>query len=141
MSVTVNGSLTTYAEQQILTGHAIPALKMALFTDDPGKSGTANAEISGNGYTRSATLSFGATTQVGTAPDTGTQIANNSPIVFPSSGQSTGAWNSSNPCNGWGLMDNSSNCWFHGTFSTAPTVSASGQTITIIVGALQLQLY
>ena len=128
---------TNFAEQAILNhilrGSSMPNVSqvyVALFTTDPGETGT-GAEVAGGGYARQAASFTAPVAQV--APDTGSQCENSAAVVFPEATASQGTV-------GYiGIMDAPAggNMWYKGPI-TVPKAVDVGDEITFKLGAIKL---
>jgi len=117
------GSLTNYGEAAALTALFLSGNTwLGLLSGDPGETGDASTEVSGNNYTRMQ-VTWSAVT--GTSPST---ITNTTAIQFPGS---NGAWRSGAPLAYFGVFDAASggNMIAHGDLTPAQTVSAAAQTV------------
>ena len=131
------GALSNYAEDELLD-HFIGGSSfsppsntcIALFTGDPGETGTAN-EVSGTGYTRVTVTNN--VTKWGTA--TGGVKSNQAEITFPAAGASWGT------VTHVGIFDaaSSGNFLVYGALSTPKTIS-TGDVFRFSSGGLQLTL-
>lgn len=112
-------SLTNYAEKKIidhlLRNTSFPAVNpyLALFTSNPGETGSVESEISGGGYARQPVI-FKAATDEGVTE-------NSDVIMFPEATESWGV------VTHWGIMDapTSGNMILYGPMDEAKTVGKS----------------
>lgn len=136
-------SASNYLETALLnlllrnTAFSAPAnVYLALFTSNPGESGSGGTEVTGNGYARK-TLS---TSSVFGAPSGGA-VSNTAEINFGTA--SGGSWG---PVTHWAIFDASSGGNMHwyapvGTLTGASDITvASGQTLRIAAGALSIRV-
>ena len=131
------GALSDYAENELMDhfigGSAFSApgnTCVALFTADPGETGTSN-EVSGTSYARVTVTNN--VTKWGTA--SGGVKSNQAEITFPAAGASWGT------VTHVGIFDaaTSGNFLIYGALSTPKTIS-TGDVFKFAVGALQLTL-
>ena len=125
-------SLTNYGEDQVLTmfkenmDQSSNFYYLALFTGDPGETGSTEDEVSGGSYARQP-VSFD-------EPDGGTMVSADD-IEFPAA---TAAWGT---VTHWGLCDaaTSGNVWWTGAITTPKSIS-SGDVYRIPAGYLTLTM-
>lgn len=128
---------TNFAEQAILNhilrGSSmsnVPQVYIALFTTDPGETGT-GAEVAGGGYARQLVTFTAPVAQI--SPDTGSQCENSAAVVFPEATAAQGT------VSHIGIMDSlaGGNMWYKGPI-TVPKAVDVGDEITFKVGAIKV---